>query len=48
MSDKSPPTVAACIRRTGQFALTSHSLGLFALNWSLPGEMSFPDVSFCS
>ena len=46
--DKSPPTVAAYIRRMGWFALTSHSLGLFALNWSLPGETSLPKVPFCS
>jgi len=48
VSDKSPPTVAAHIRRMGQFAFTNHSLGLFALNRSLPGEMSPPRVPFCS
>lgn len=47
MSGKSPLTVAARIR-TGQFALTGHSLGLFALKWSLPGEMSLREVPVCS
>lgn len=48
VSDQSPPTVAAHIRRMRWFVLTSHSLGLFALNWSLLGEMSLPKVTFCS
>lgn len=48
VSDESPPAVAAHISRTGRFALTSHSLGLFALKWSLPGAMSLPKVPFCS
>lgn len=47
VSGKSPLTVAARIR-TGQFALTGHSLGLFALKWSLPGEMSLREVPVCS